>query len=179
MELERETALIEAILFLETEPLPLKSLVSISSLSKDVVMGAIARLQEKYCSEDHGMEIIEIGGGFILSPKAELWEYLREHYGKRNEGRLSRAAIETLSIIAYSQPITRGEIESIRGVAADGMIKILTERKLIRPVGKKDAPGKPIQYGTTPEFLKLFRLGSIADLPKLDDVDRERFELNG
>jgi segregation and condensation protein B len=84
--------------------------------------------------------------------------------------------METLSIIAYSQPITRQEIESIRGVSADGMIKLLLARNMIKEVGKKEAPGRPVQYGTTKEFLKLFRLASIADLPKMDELDQERFE---
>ena len=85
--------------------------------------------------------------------------------------------METLSIIAYSQPITRGEIEAIRGVSADNMIRLLAERNLIKEVGKKDIPGKPSQYGTTKDFLKFFRLNSIADLPKLDETESERFEL--
>ena len=85
--------------------------------------------------------------------------------------------METLSIIAYSQPITKGEIEAIRGVSADNMIRLLIERSLVKEVGKKDIPGKPIQYGTTKEFLKFFRLNSIADLPKLDETESERFEL--
>ena len=103
----------------------------------------------------------------------------KDRYGKRNENRLSRAALETLAIIAYSQPVTRGEIENLRGVSADGMIKLLATRNLIREVGKKDAPGKPVQFGTTKEFLKLFKLNSIADLPKLDETEHDRFELNG
>jgi segregation and condensation protein B len=104
---------------------------------------------------------------------------LRERYGRRYESRLSRAAMETLSIIAYSQPITRQEIESIRGVSADAMIKLLAARDMIREVGRKEAPGRPVQYGTTKEFLKLFRLASIADLPKMDELDQERFEPEG
>ena len=85
--------------------------------------------------------------------------------------------METLSIIAYSQPITRSEIEAIRGVSADNMIRLLAERNLIKEVGKKDIPGKPVQFGTTREFLKLFRLNSISDLPKLDETESDRFEL--
>jgi segregation and condensation protein B len=85
--------------------------------------------------------------------------------------------METLSIIAYSQPITRAEIEAIRGVSADNMIRLLAERNLIKEVGKKDAPGKPVQFGTTKEFLKFFRLNSISDLPKLEETESERFEL--
>ena len=85
--------------------------------------------------------------------------------------------METLSIIAYSQPITRAEIEAIRGVSADNMIRLLFEKQLIKELGKKDAPGKPIQYGTSREFLKYFKLGSIADLPRLNELDEERFGL--
>ena len=102
---------------------------------------------------------------------------MKEKYGKKNEGKLSKSAMETLSIIAYSQPITRAEIEAIRGVSADNMVRLLMERNLIKETGKKDIPGKPVQYGTTKEFLKFFRLNSIADLPKLDETESERFEL--
>jgi len=94
---------------------------------------------------------------------------------KKNENRLSRAALETLSIVAYSQPVTRTEVEAIRGVSADGMVRFLLERDLIKEVGKKEAPGRPVQYGTTKEFLKYFRLSSIADLPRLDELERDRF----
>ncbi len=179
MELEKEKALIEAILFLESEPLGLASLARLSGLSKDVVIQVTDQIQEDYAAESHGIELVEIGGGFLFAPKKDLWEYLKERYGKKSDSRLSKAALETLSIIAYSQPITKGEIESIRGVAADNMIKLLLSKELIREVGKKDAPGRPIQYGTTKEFLKYFRLNSIAELPKLDDLDKDKFELDG
>ncbi|MFQ3619912.1 MAG: SMC-Scp complex subunit ScpB [Spirochaetales bacterium] len=177
--LDRECALIEAILFLESEPLDEKTLCRLTGLSKEIVHRAIEILKPKYGTEEHGIELIELGGGYLFSPKKEYWEVLKDRYGKKQEGKLSRAAMETLSIIAYSQPITRAEIENLRGVSADGMIKLLLSKNLIREVGKKDAPGKPVQYGTTKEFLKLFGLKSIADLPKLDEKEKERFELNG
>ena len=179
MELEKEQSIVEAILFLETEPLDLASIARIAGLSKEVVEKALEYLTERYSAGAHGIEIVQVGGGYLVSPKRELWEFLKERYGKRNDTKLSKAALETLSIIAYSQPITRAEIESLRGVAADTMIRLLLDRELIKETGKKDAPGRPIQYGTTKEFLKFFRLNSIADLPKLDDIDKERFELNG
>ncbi len=179
MKLDRETALIEAILFLETDPMDEKTLSRISGLPKEGVEKILSLLRERYAAEDHGMELLMMGGGYLFSPKRELWEQLKDRYGRKNDSRLSRAAMETLSIVAYSQPVTRGEIENIRGVAADNMIKLLLSRNLIREVGKKDAPGKPVQYGTTREFLTLFRLGSIADLPRLDEQESERFELNG
>ncbi len=120
-----------------------------------------------------------MSGGIQLAPKEELWDFLKTRYGKRNENRLSRAALETLSIIAYSQPITRGEIENIRGVSSANMVRQLQDRGLVKPVGKKDVPGKPLQYGTSREFLKTFRLRSISELPKLDELNQDRFELDG
>jgi segregation and condensation protein B len=174
---EKEAALIEAILYMETEPMDPGALSRISGLGKDAVVKAIEVLEEKYRKEDSGMELSHIGGGVMISPKRELWDNLKEHYGKKNEFRFSKAALETLSIIAYSQPITRGEIEAIRGVQADSMIRLLVEKELIREMGKKDLPGKPTQYGTTREFLKFFHLESIAELPKLEESEAERFEL--
>ncbi|MBR5579876.1 MAG: SMC-Scp complex subunit ScpB [Treponema sp.] len=177
IQLEKETGLIEAILFLESEPQSEQSLARISEFSEDVVKLVLERLKEKYAAEDSGIELVQIGGGWSLAPKKDLWNYLKERYGKKNEGKLSRAAMETLAIIAYSQPITRAEIEALRGVSADNMIRILVERNLIKEVGRKDIPGKPIQFGTTKDFLQLFQLNSIADLPKLDETESERFEL--
>jgi len=176
MELTREAALIEAVLLLENDPVEPRKLAGITGLSMEAVQEGIALLQSALESDGHGLEIVEIGGGYSFAPRKGLWEQLRERYGKSAENRLSKAALETLAIIAYSQPITRAEIESIRGVAADGMIKLLASRNFIREVGKKDVPGKPVQFGTTREFLKAFRLSTISDLPKLDGLERERFE---
>jgi segregation and condensation protein B len=177
LNLDSETALIEAILFLESEPQNTENLAKISQLSEDVVKEALARLRENFSNADSGIEIAEIIGGWMLVPKKESFDLVKEKYGKKNEGRLSKAAIETLSIIAYSQPITRAEIESIRHVNADNMMRILLDRHFIKEVGKKDIPGKPILYGTTKEFLEFFHLQSIADLPQLDEKESERFEL--
>lgn len=174
--LEREAALIEAVLFMETEAQDIESLARITRLDVEVVKKAIELLSEACAAQNRGLELAKVSGGFILSPKKELWLSLRERYGRKNDQKLSRAALETLSIVAYSQPITRAEIEAIRGVSADNMIRALAERGLIREVGKKDAPGKPVQFGTTRDFLKYFGLESIADLPRLDDLERERFE---
>jgi segregation and condensation protein B len=170
-------ALIEAILYLETDPMDYTALVRISGLSKDRVHKAVELLEEKYKKDDSGIELTHIGGGVMISPKKEFWDNLKERYGKKNDVRFSKAALETLSIIAYSQPVTRSEVEAIRGVQADTMIRLLLEKSLIREMGKKDVPGKPIQYGTTKEFLRFFRLESIAELPKLNENEASRFEL--
>ncbi|MDR3301917.1 MAG: SMC-Scp complex subunit ScpB [Spirochaetaceae bacterium] len=175
--METQTALIEAILYLESEPLDEAALARIAGLSKEAVEAALAALRERYTQADYGIELAAISGGFLLAPKKELWETLRERYGRKNEARLSRAAMETLAIIAYSQPITRSEIKDIRGSDPENMIRILTERDLIKEVGKKDITGKPAQFGTTKEFLTFFRLSSIAELPKLSADEADKFEL--
>jgi len=177
MDFSKETALVEAVLFLESEPLSAKMISNKSQLSEEVVEQCLEKLKEKYTSEDSGVELVMITGGWCLSPKKEYWEVLKELYGSKREGHLSKSAMETLAIIAYSQPITRAEIESIRGVGVDNMVRLLLERNLIKEVGKKEAPGRPTLFGTTKEFLKLFRLNSISELPKLDEDDEERFEL--
>jgi segregation and condensation protein B len=176
MSLEQSAALVEAVLFLENEPVDTTALGRITGLNRRQVLEAIEELRRRYAGEAHGLEIVELGGGYTFTVKQQLWDMLKPRYGKRSEGKFSRAALETLSIIAYSQPVTRQEIESIRGVSADGMIKLLSSKNLIREVGKKQVPGRPVQYGTTKEFLKTFRLASIADLPKLDELDAEKFE---
>jgi segregation and condensation protein B len=178
-DLANETALVEAILFLEAEAVDEESLSRISSLSPETVKEALGKLQSRYAEQDSGLELQFLSGRYMISPKKALWESLKTRYGRKNENRLSRAAMETLSIIAYSQPVTRAEVEAIRGTQADNMIRLLGEKKLIKEIGKKDVPGKPVQYGTTREFLKIFGLGSIADLPKLDESEAERFELEG
>lgn len=180
MDITKETALLDAVLFLESEPVGIQELQKITGLSKEVVEMAISALGKRYEeTADSGIRLLEVNNGYQLVPKDDLWEVLKGKYGKKNDNRLSKAALETLSIIAYSQPITRGEVEGIRGVSADNMIRYLLSKNLIKEVGKKDVPGKPVQYGTTEEFLKIFRLKSISELPKLDDVEQERFELNG
>lgn len=177
MDFEKETALVETVLFLESEPVTVKTISNRAELSEEVVEKVLENLKEKYAEESSGIELSMITGGWCLVPKKEFWNVLKEHYGSKREGRLSRSAMETLSIIAYSQPITRAEIESIRGVGVDNMIRLLVERNLIKEVGRKEVPGRPTQFGTTKEFLKLFRLNSIADLPKLDEDEAQRFEL--
>ncbi|HEY9055378.1 MAG TPA: SMC-Scp complex subunit ScpB [Rectinemataceae bacterium] len=176
MEDEEIAAVVEAILLLESEPASEERLASIAGAAVEDVLQALQRMAVESEASFRGVAPIKSGGGWILAPKTSVWERLKDRYGRKNEAKLSRAAMETLSIIAYSQPITRAEIEAIRGVSADGMTRFLLSRGLIAEVGRKDIPGKPIQYGTTPEFLKYFKLGSIADLPKLGDIDRSRFQ---
>ena len=175
--LEKEAGLVEAVLFLESEPLTVEAISACTQLSVDVVKECIEILKEKYTAPNCGVELSVITGGYALTPKKEYWESLKEKYGNKSEGKLSRSALEVLSIIAYKQPITRAEIEALRGVSPDNMIRLLIERQLIKEVGRRDTPGRPVEFGTTKEFLKFFRLNSIAELPQLDETENERFVL--
>ena len=176
-ELAQQSRLVEGILVVEGEPQSTERLARLTGIPVGAVRAAVAEVERRFADPVHGVQVLEVAGGYTLVPKPELWPWLRNHYGRMSRGNLSRAALETLAIVAYSQPITRSEIESIRGVSADGMIRLLGERNLIREVGRKDAPGRPIQYGTSGEFLRVFGLTSIADLPKLAEADRARFKL--
>jgi segregation and condensation protein B len=179
MEMEKETALVEAILYLESDPIDEAAISRISGLSKETVTTALENLSARYSEPACGLELSRIGGGIMISAKREYWDNLKERYGKKSEGKISRAAMETLAIVAYTQPVTRPEIEKIRGVSADNMIRLLLEKGLVREAGKKDIPGRPVMYGTTKEFLKIFGLSSISELPKLGESDIEKFELEG
>ena len=179
IELKKETALVEAVLFLESEPIDEEGISRICGISKDAVKTVLEKISKRYESEECALELSWISGGVMISVKREHWENLKNRYGKKSEGKISRAAMETLAIVAYSQPVTRAEIEKIRGVSADNMIRLLLEKALIRETGKKDIPGRPVMYGTTKEFLKIYGLNSIADLPRLSESDLEKFELEG
>lgn len=171
----REMRLLDAVLHLESGSRNFEALVRISGLPGNNVRTALKDLVQEYQRGEHGVELVEKGGEYLFVPKQEFLEQLKDRYGRRNQG-LSKAALETLAIVAYSQPVTRMEVEALRGVGADGMIRLLLERGLIKTIGRKESPGRPVQYGTTREFLKRFDLNSISALPKLDEVDRERFE---
>lgn len=178
-ELEKETALVEAILYLESNPIDENAIAKIGEIPKDAVKAALERIKERYTAPDCGLELSYIGGGVMISAKRKYWENLKDYYGKKNEEKISRAAMETLAIIAYSQPVTRAGIEKIRGVNADNMIRLLFKKNLIKEAGKMEIPGRPVMYSTTKEFLKLFSLNSISELPKLSEADLEKFELEG
>ena len=177
--MEKEVALVEAVLYLESDPIDEGAISRACGLEKDAVKLALEKLRERYSTEECAFEIANIGGGFTITIKREYLnnQNIKDRYGKKNDAKISRPAMETLAIVAYSQPVTRAEIEKIRGVNADNMIRLLLEKGLVREAGKKDIPGRPVMYGTTKEFLKIFGLGSIAELPKLSDIDIAKFEL--
>ncbi len=176
MNISDNAAFIEALLFLENEPMSVERLQKMTGLSEKQVTEALEELTEAYYSDNHGLSLVENAETYSFVPVTRLNDKLRSCYGKKIDKRLSKAALETLAIVAYSQPITRGEITKIRGVVSDSIIRILRERDYIKVVGRKDVQGHPCLYGTTRKFLYTFKLESISELPKLSETDRLRFE---
>ncbi|MFA6845891.1 MAG: SMC-Scp complex subunit ScpB [Sphaerochaetaceae bacterium] len=174
--LSQNARIVEVILFLENEPVDKEKLARMTGLTSLELRGAVDELAEHYNLFMHGLMVNENTVGFQLVPCSDLFDKLKSSYGKKVERRLSKAATETLSIVAYSQPVTRREIDNIRGVTSDTIVKLLREREYIKVVGRKDVPGHPCLYGTTRKFLYEFNISSISALPKLSEIDQERFE---
>lgn len=178
-EISTETArLIEAVLFIENDAVSGERLSHMMNLPIEVIEQAVQELHETYQPGARGVTLSQTSHGYQLIPSPELHEALRNTYGKRVDRRLTRAALETLSIIAYAQPVTRRDVENIRGVSSDSIMRMLLEREYIHVVGRKDVPGHPGLYGTTRKFLLQFGLNSISDLPRLSELDRQRFLQN-
>ena len=167
MKLEKQKAIIEAILFAAGRIVRINELMAILEISSDEVISIINSMQEDYAKIDKGIEIIKVEDGYQLATKKDMYEYLYPIFDKRSKPNLSQAAMETLAIIAYNPKITRAEIEAIRGVNSDGTIYKLLEYDLIENVGKADLPGRPTMYSTTSNFLKMFGLESLELLPDL------------
>jgi segregation and condensation protein B len=177
--LSREARLVETILFLENEPVGMERLAKMTSMDDNALEGALSELKEHFLLFMHGMELSDKNGRYQFLPSSDLHDELKACYGKKVDRRLSRAALETLSIIAYSQPITRREIDNLRGVTSDTIVRLLRDREYIKVIGRKDVPGHPCLYGTSRKFLLEFNLQSISDLPRLSMIDEQRFVATG
>jgi segregation and condensation protein B len=168
--MDRLQAIVESLLFAAAAPVPLARLVqALDGHDRREVAAAVRRLGETYEREDRGVRVVEVAGGYQIRTVPEHGPWVRRLLGGRPP-RLSRPMLETLAIIAYRQPCTRPEIEAIRGVDVDAVLTTLLERRMIRIVGRKEAPGRPILYGTTPEFLEVFGLPDLQALPPLRDL---------
>lgn len=162
--------IIEAMLFVSEKPLTIKQIMEVCENAQAAeVKSTIKKLVEDYDNQDRGIQIREVAGGFQFSSHPDCSEYLKKLYKTRRVFRLSAPALETLAIIAYKQPVTRAEIEFIRGVNVDGVIRTLEERELIKIKGRKEVAGRPLIYGTTDVFLNYFGLKSLQDLPPLEE----------
>lgn len=166
-------AAIEALLFASGGPVGLAALCdALDGVDPVEVRDAIEALSARYAEASHGLTVDAVAGGWQLRTQARFATMIGRLRGGKPQ-KLSAAALETLAVIAYRQPVTRGEIEEVRGVDAGGVLKVLLERGIVRVAGRRDEPGRPLEYATTDAFLTLFGLPSLAALPTL----REREEL--
>jgi segregation and condensation protein B len=164
-------AMIEALLFVSHDPLSLDRLVAVlGDVSKTDVRHALHALCEDCDRQGRGLQLVERAGGFQLVTRQDYAPWIRRLDKTKSPGKLSRSALETLAIIAYKQPLVRAEIEDIRRVETAGVLRTLLERKLIRIVGRKEVPGRPILYGTTKQFLEQFGLKDLSELPPLREI---------
>ena len=171
MEGETLKSIVESLLFVAEGPLTLQRLAeAIEGTDKSEITAALEQIRTDLESNRRGVRLVEVAGGYQLRTPKENADWVKKFLGGR-PARMGRATLETLAIIAYRQPVTKAEIEAIRGVDVDGVVNTLMERSLIRAVGRKDVPGRPFLFGTTPEFLQLFNMKDLSELPTLKELD--------
>jgi segregation and condensation protein B len=171
MEREEVKSIIESLLFVADGPQSLQRFSEVlDGVEKELVHELLAELQTELDAQNRGIRLVEVAGGYQLRTAKNNADWVKKFLGGR-PARMGRATLETLAIIAYRQPITKAEIEAIRGVDVDGVITTLLDRNLIRAVARKDVPGRPFLYGTTSEFLQLFNLKDLTHLPTLKEME--------
>ncbi len=175
MEISRLEGIIEAILFTMGESVELSKIASAIGHDEDTTRKIIHNMMDKLADSGRGVRIIELEDSFQMCTKQEMYEYLIRIAKQPKKNVLTEVQLETLSIIAYKQPVTKLEIEKIRGVKSDHAVNRLVEYNLVCEVGRMDAPGKPILFGTTEEFLRRFSIQSLDELPSMDQEQMENF----
>jgi len=172
MQFERLKQVIEAVIFASDVPLSnkqIKEFVEETSLSE--IGKAIDELNREYMKTNRSFHIIHVAGGYQMVTRESYSQWVRKLFQKRSRSKLSQAALETLSMIAFKQPVARSEIVGIRGVNCDGVLQTLLERKLVTITGRSDGPGRPLLYATTKEFLRYFGVNELSDLPKPKEIE--------
>lgn len=177
MERQEKKAILEAVLFTMGEAVEAERLGAVIDEDKKTTRELLMEMKEEYDGRKCGVTLIELEDSFQMCTKAEMYEYLIKIAKTPRKYVLTDTLLETLSIVAYKQPITRAEIEKIRGVSCDHAVNRLVEFGLISEVGRMDAPGRPLLFGTTEEFLRSFGVKSLEELPELSAVQIEEFKL--
>ncbi len=168
---ERAKRILEALLFASNKPLMISEMRKVLKvLTPSQIGGLLSDLKADYARENHSFELIEIANGYEIATRKDYAPWLMKLELQKKMRQVTQSALETLAIMAYKQPITRAEIEELRGVDASGVVNTLMERNFIKIVGKKEVPGRPFLYGTTEKFLEHFGLKSIQDLPSIDEI---------
>lgn len=177
MERQKEKAILEAVLFTMGESVEVERLAAVIEEDKKTTRQLLMEMKEEYEGKECGVTLMELDDSFQMCTKSEMYEYLIKIAKTPRKYVLTDTLLETLSIIAYKQPITRAEIEKIRGVSCDHAVNRLVEFGLIVEVGRMDAPGRPLLFGTTEEFLRSFGVKSLEELPELSAVQIEEFKI--
>ncbi|NLC71599.1 MAG: SMC-Scp complex subunit ScpB [Desulfuromonadaceae bacterium] len=162
-------AVVECLVFAADKPMKAAQIAEIVEVERPLIHQVLEDLRKKYDNAGGGIELAEVAEGFQFRTRREFSFWIRRSH-KRKTFRLSRAALEILAIVAYRQPITRGEMERVRGVDCDGALRTLLEKGLLRICGKKEAPGRPLLYGTSAYFLEVFGLRNLEELPDLQQI---------
>ncbi len=173
--MEQQEAIIEAVLFTMGESVSLEKLAGVLDLGQDETEQIIRQMMQRYEQEDRGVQIIELDGSYQMCTKKQMYEYLIRIASQPQKQVLTDVLLETLSIIAYKQPVTKAEIEKIRGVSSGHAVSRLVDYNLVCEIGRLDAPGRPLLFGTTEEFLRSFGVNSIDELPQPQPEQIEEF----
>lgn len=169
MEDREAKSIIEAVIFMSGEPVSLDSLRKITEIDKYNTDRLVKELINDYTLRNTGLLLVEVAGGFQMVTNPACAPWVKKLLSTSVPKKLTQSSLETLAIIAYKQPIIKAEIEAIRGVNSDGVVKTLLERRLVKMLGRKEAPGRPLMYGTTNEFLQYFGLKDLSELPTLKE----------
>lgn len=160
---------LEALLFASDAPLELHRLQEVLEVGRADAQALVETLSRRHDESGSGLQIVEVGGGYRMATRSQLAPWLLKLQRSRTRSRFSKPALETLAIIAYRQPISRAEVEALRGVNVEGVLGTLLERRLVKVTGRRPTPGRPLLYGTTREFLTQFGLRDLDDLPRFDE----------
>lgn len=171
MDIKEIKAALECILFISGDLVSLKELSSMFNVDEPTLKRIVNQMIDDYNDINRGLQIIEINGSYQFCTKPKYYEYIEKFLKPKAKTGLSQASLETLSIVAYKQPITKAKIDALRGVKSDGCLARLMERDLIKEIGRLEAPGRPILYGTADNFLRLFGLRTLDDLPHIRGIN--------
>ncbi|MGE5893993.1 MAG: SMC-Scp complex subunit ScpB [bacterium] len=173
MENDRKKNLLEALVFISSEPVSAKDLAKTTDFPEDEVTGLLKEIMDEYNARRGGILMVEVANGYQMVTNPDFAPFVRKLRKTAVASKLSQAALETLAIIAYKQPVTKPEVEDLRGVNSDGVIRSLAEKRLIKILGQKEVPGRPFLYGTSKEFLQFFGLKDLSELPTLKELKRD------
>ncbi len=171
MKLNEEIAVIEAILFAHGDPISLAKLSEASGIDEETAVKLIDQLERRYNVQESGLQLLRLNGGYQLATRQEYGDFVKKALETRRQAPLSQAAMETLSIIAYNQPVTKAFVEQVRGIDSSSVVNTLVERGLLEEAERLELPGRPVAYRTTDNFLRCFGLSSLEDLPPIPNQE--------